>query len=331
MKLYCSKILLFFLTLNILLTSYHAHNNNKNKLYNTPHHTQTNRSLCEGDTQSLNYDNDPQMKKVMKKFQDRTSERLREYDERMKEKRQKHKEERNKNIQKIIEEDKREKSLAEKIEKGCLKCGCALGGGVLPVWGLVSGLWYATLSQHATKLALQEGIKKGLQVGLVEIKNIFRKTYVSSAVPEISVDQMLSSEKFTNGVDLYDMVKYINTMSDKFSQETYTPFFSRIGGMVKEESIDMFYKENSTNIAAVANAFEDAKAAEFALHTSSLSNTIIASVVAIVVIVLIMVIIYLILRYRRKKKNEEKSRIHKIVKSINIWFHNIDFNLMFCE
>nr|SPJ13434.1 rifin PIR protein,putative [Plasmodium sp. DRC-Itaito] len=313
MKLHYPKILLFALPLNILLILY-VHNN-KNKPSITPHYTPiyTPRVLSECDTQSSNYDKDTGMKSVMQQFVARTSHRFEEYKERMKDKRQKRKEERDKNIQKIIEKDKREKSLAEKVEKGCLKCGCALGGGVLPVWGLVSGIWYAILSQHATKLAIEKGIKKGLQVGIDEIKNIFRKTYVSSAVPEISVDQMIASGKFNNGVNFYDMVKQINTMNKEIPDSIYEQFFSRIQDIAEKETINEFNTNNGERIAAVAKAFEDGKAAEFAAKTGLLSNTIIASVVAIVVIVLVMVIIYLVLRYRRKKKMKRKAQYTKLL------------------
>ncbi|KYN92979.1 rifin, partial [Plasmodium reichenowi] len=80
-----------------------AHNN-KNKPYSTQH-TQTTRLLCECDLYMPNYDNDPQMKKVMQQFDDRASQRLREYDERLQEKRKKCKERCDKEIQKIILKD----------------------------------------------------------------------------------------------------------------------------------------------------------------------------------------------------------------------------------
>ncbi|SPJ08448.1 PIR protein [Plasmodium sp. DRC-Itaito] len=310
MKLHYPKILLFFFLLNILGTSYQVHNNNKPSII-TPHHTQTNRSLCECETQSSNYDKDTGMKSVMQQFEDRTSQKFQEYAERMKEKRQKHKEERDKNIQKIIEKNKMEKSLAEKVEKGCLKCGCALGGGVLPVWGLVSGLWYGTLSQHATKLAIQKGIEKGIEVGLGEIAKIVETSRGIYEIP-ITVKEMLSSGKFTNGVNLFNMFEHINTMYDRLHHR-YFQFWSVVNGIVEKEPITAFNTKNSARIAAVTDAFEKAKAAEFALHTSSLSNTITASVVTILVIVLVMIIVYLVLRYRRKKKMKKKTQYTKLL------------------
>ncbi|SPJ09689.1 rifin PIR protein,putative [Plasmodium sp. DRC-Itaito] len=314
MKLQYSNILLFVIPLNILVTS-SSNAHNKNKAYITSHQKlrYTSRVLSECDTQSSNYDKDTGMKSVMQQFVDRTSQRFEEYKERLKEKRQKRKEERDKNIQKIIEKDKMEKSLEQKIEKGCLKCGCALGGGVLPVWGLVSGIWYAILSQHATKLAIQEGIKKGLQVGIDEITKIFQGTGRGGQIPKITVKEMLSSGEFTNSVTFYDVAKHISTMSNKFPQQKYTNFFNNIDGMVRVEGMDKFNVQNGERIVAVTEAFEKAKAAEFTAKTGLLSNTIIASVVAIVVIVLVMVIIYLVLRYRRKKKMKRKAQYTKLL------------------
>ncbi|CDO61525.1 rifin, partial [Plasmodium reichenowi] len=280
---------------------------NKNNPYITPYHTSinTSRVLSECDAQSSIYDNDADIKSVKKNFDRRTSQRFEEYEERMKEKRQKRKDERDKNIEQIIEKDKMDKSLTEKIEKGCLRCGCGLGGGVLPVWGLVSGLWYGTWLQYLSGKALPAGIEAGLKEGLKQIVRIVEKTR-SVSVPQGIVEEMLSSGKFTNGVNLYDMVQYISSNMYEKLKDEYFSFWSPLNGMVIDEGLVMFNAKNSTQVAAVANAFEDGKAAEFAAHTSSLSNTIIASVVTILVIVLVMIIIYLILRYRRKKKWRKK-------------------------
>ncbi|CDO61620.1 rifin [Plasmodium reichenowi] len=304
MKLHYSKILLFFLPLNILVTSYHEYN--KNKLYITPLQTPTatSRVLSECDIQSSNYNNDEDIKSVKEIFDRQTSQRFEEYEECMKDKRQKCKEERDKNIQKIIEKDKMEKSLAEKVEKGCLKCGCALGGGVLPFWGLVSALWYATWSQYVTKTAMQKGIEAGIKEGLAQIKVIIKK-FSSSNVPEINVEKMLSSGKFTNGVNLFDMFEHISsTMYEKLVADGYSQFWMHVSGMAEFESIDMFNTNNSSNIAAVANAVEEGKAAAIAAeHAKSiyLYSAIGYSVLALLIIVLVMIIIYLVLRYRRKK------------------------------
>ncbi|CDO61575.1 rifin [Plasmodium reichenowi] len=167
MKVHYINILLFALPLNILVY-------NKNKPSITTHHIPIYKSrvLSECDVQSSIHDKDADMKSVKEIFDRQTSQRFQEYDERMKDKRQKRKEERDENIKKIIQKDKMDKSLVEKIEKGCLRCGCALGGGVLPVWGLVSGLWYATLLQHVTKMATDAGIQKGISTVVAQLKDL---------------------------------------------------------------------------------------------------------------------------------------------------------------
>ncbi|ETW39110.1 hypothetical protein PFTANZ_00172 [Plasmodium falciparum Tanzania (2000708)] len=137
MKLHYSKILLFLLPLNILLTLHQVHS--KNKPYMTQRLTQTNRSLCESDTESSIYDNDEEINSVKEIFERQMSQRFEEYEERMITQRQKRKEQRDKNIQKIIHKDKMEKNVEEKIEKGCLMCGCGLGS-VAGSVGLFGGI-----------------------------------------------------------------------------------------------------------------------------------------------------------------------------------------------
>ncbi|SPJ08238.1 rifin PIR protein,putative [Plasmodium sp. DRC-Itaito] len=313
MNLQYSKILLFFLQLSILVTSYV--NTNK-KPHTTPHHTPryTSRVLSEGDTQSSNYDKDTGMKSVMQQFVDRTSQRFKEYEERMKEKRQKRKEERDKNIQKIIEKDKKEKSLAQKIEKGCLRCGCGLGGGVLPVWGLVSGLWYATWSQYLSAKALPAGIKKGIEEGLKQIVQIVARSRGTYDNPITAAD-MLASGKFTKSVTLYDMVKHISTMYEKLNRNYYN-FWSPLDDIVKSETIDMFNTNNSAQVAAVEKAFAEGKAAAIAADHAEYAHLYSAigySFLAILIIVLVMIIIYLVLRYRRKKKMKKKAQYTKLL------------------
>ncbi|CDO61915.1 rifin, partial [Plasmodium reichenowi] len=273
------------------------------------------RVLSEYETQSSIYDKDAEMKPVKENFDRQTSQRFEEYEERMKDKRQKRKEQRDKNIQEIIEKDKMEKSLAEKVEKGCLKCGCALGCGVLPVWGLVSGLWCATLSQYLSAKALPAGIKKGIEVGLAEIVKILKNTYTGD-VPQNIVEYMLSSGKFTKSVNLFDMFQYISdNMYDKLYPDGYS-FWMKVSGITKDISITKFNRMHNANVAAVARAVEEGKAAEIAsVHAEStyLYSAIGYSVLAILIIVLIMIIIYLVLRYRRKKKMNKKAQYTKLL------------------
>ncbi|ETW32015.1 hypothetical protein PFFCH_00541 [Plasmodium falciparum FCH/4] len=167
---YC-KVLLFSLPLNIL-----AHS--KNKPYITPRHTPntTSRVLSECDINTSIYHNDPDMKSVKENFDRQTSQRFEEYNERMQEKRRKCKEQCDKDIQGIIVKDKMEKSLTEKVEKGCLMCGCGLGSvaGSIGLFGEVAiNIWKpvaldaaitAALNANAVKIA-EAANSAGIQAG----------------------------------------------------------------------------------------------------------------------------------------------------------------------
>ncbi|SOS76936.1 rifin [Plasmodium sp. gorilla clade G1] len=315
MKLHYTKILVFSFSLNILMLSSYAHN--KNKIYIKSHTpTTTSRVLSECDLYMSSYDNDPDMKSVKENFDRQTSQRFEEYEKRMSEKRLKCKEQCDKDIQKIILKDKIEKSFAEKVEKGCLKCGCGLGA-VAPVWGLVSGLWYATWSQYVSAKIFEESIKKGLEVGLAQIMNLTRSLHPGADLPNIAVTQMLSSGNFSNNVTLFDMAKHINdVMYNTLDNAGYNAFCNVISSMAKR-SVNSFNVTYRTYSEAVTQAVTQGKSNAINTltpTTNALTTAIIASIVAIVVIVLVMIIIYLILRYRRKKKMKKKQQYTKLLK-----------------
>ncbi|SOV78685.1 rifin PIR protein, putative [Plasmodium reichenowi] len=315
MKLHYIKILLFVIPLNILLTSYQV--NTHKKPHSIPHHTPKyiSRVLSECDIQSSNYNNDEDIKSVKESFDDRTSQRFEEYKERMKEKRQKRKEKRDRNVEEIILKDKMDKSLSEKIEKGCLKCGCALGGGVLPVWGLVSGLWYATWSQYVTQTALQAGIEAGISAAIQGVKS----TFDLHVIGDVALDKIFTAKTFKDQMFLVGkIVGEYNTMCDNGSLSTNT-FFNSIGTNCQNnipkaiETITARASKVAAEAGQAAKSAETDVAASYTSTTSSLTTSITASVVAIVVIVLIMVIIYLVLRYRRKKKMNKKAQYAKLL------------------
>ncbi|SOS81786.1 PIR protein, putative [Plasmodium sp.] len=294
--------------------------NNKTKPYITPHAPSiTSRVLSECDLYMTNYDNDPDMKSVKENFHRKTSQRFEEYNERMKDKRQKCKEQCDKDIQKIILKDKVEKSLALKVEKVCLMCACGLGGGVGPVWGLVSGLWYATWSQYVAtivpKAATDAGIAEGVKVGLVKVKEIaigaLRNTI---SIPELKVGDIITAGHFTDGVSLDGVLKAMDTfMLETFDESPYAAFSTWVQAIANPSKLKSF----SAEAAEITKAFTDAKTGiltKTGNATSSLTTAITASIIAIVVIVLVMVIIYLILRYFRKKKMKKKLQYTKLLK-----------------
>ncbi|CDO62001.1 rifin [Plasmodium reichenowi] len=182
MKVHYINILLFAFPLNILVNSH------KKK--------PSTRLLCECDLYLPNYDSDQEMTDVMENFSKQTQQRFHEYDDRMKEKRKQCKEQCDKECQKIILKDKLEKelmdkfatlqtdiqseaiptcvcekSLADKMEKECLKCTQNLGGIVAPSSGVLAGIaegalyaWKPGALDAAIKAAIAKGADKILAV-----------------------------------------------------------------------------------------------------------------------------------------------------------------------
>ncbi|CDO61930.1 rifin [Plasmodium reichenowi] len=304
MKLHYTKILLFVIPLIILVNSPYK------KPHITPHHTQTNRSLCECGIESSNYYKDTGMRSVMQQFVERTSQRLRKYDKRMKDKRQKRKEERDKNIQKIIEKDKMEKSLAEKVEKGCLRCGCALGGGVLPVWVLANGLWYATWSQYFTKTATQKGIEAGVKWGFEGLRDFHG---LDKLISISEIENLINPTNYADSMTYITFIKEVEKTKCVGAAQNSIAFCNaaKQQGIAKLTERAAQFADNAAHIAKIT---EECVLEEGTSATSSLTTAITASIITIVVIVLIMVIIYLILRYERKKKMKKKLQYKKLLK-----------------
>ncbi|CDO62026.1 rifin [Plasmodium reichenowi] len=316
MKLHYSKILLFALLLNILLKSL-SNVYNKNKPYIKPHYTPitTSRVLSECDTRSSIYDKDADMKSVKRHFDQQTSQRFEEYDERMQEKRQKRKEERDKNIEKIIEKDKMDKSLAEKIEKGCLSCGCGLGGVAASV-GLFGGFgtygWKISATTAAIQAAKQAGIQAGIEEAIVKIKGL--SIIRSSSLVEI-LPNFINESNYNTIPGLVDAVTAaIN--STKNSCPNYGGPMDQACNAIKTNSTYFFRpiaEAGQKATAATTESVETTKLGEVASTSTYSYSAIGYAVLAILIIILVMIIIYLILRYRRKKKMKKKDQYTKLL------------------
>ncbi|CDO62104.1 rifin [Plasmodium reichenowi] len=366
MNVHCINILLFALPLNIL--EYKI-----NKPHITPRHTHTNRSLCECELYALaNYDNDPQMKEVMDNFNKQTQQRFEKYDDRMVDKRKECKDKCDKEIQKIILKDKLEKqmekqlttleakidtndiptcvcekSIADKMEKGCLRCAGVLGG-TLPELGLMGGTALYTLSQlkpaalfAATKYAMAQGLVKGVSAG-----NTLGMKIVTAGLRALGVEELgiKSLESFFPKGYIIDVSSVAKTIADKHGQicaikitNDASTMCEQIGAKIGTHLPGGKYgppaKDAVTpkleGILGKAKLSAGAEASEVISTTSSniiteetalieggfnsTITSIYAAIIAIVVIVLIMVIIYLILRYRRKKKMKKKLQYIKLL------------------
>ncbi|SOV83743.1 PIR protein [Plasmodium reichenowi] len=346
MKVHYINILLFALPLNILENS-----PQKNPSI-TERHTQNNKLLCECELYSpANYDSDPEMKEVMQQFEDRTTQRFHEYDNRMKTTRQKCKDKCDKESQKIILKDKLEKelteklstlqtdiqsdaiptcicekSIADKVEKGCLKCGGILGA-AMPELGSIGGTalytlkeWLIAATGEATDLATQAATKAATQEGVKAVKlaiNIWNKDFIYDGVFDLT--PIVKESNFNCPTALLERARNL------FVKDCITDVVQQRRSVFCNSTI---YEGGEKAFNSFTQAGIDAYNVEFALQKEALektnlaavntayggyNTTIIASIVAIVVIVLIMVIIYLILRYRRKKKMKKKLQYIKLL------------------
>ncbi|KNC35058.1 rifin [Plasmodium falciparum RAJ116] len=360
MKVHYINILLFALPLNILVGSPHK------KPSITPH-TQTNRLLCECELYApTNYDNDPEMKAVMQDFDRQTSERFHEYDERMKTTRQKCKDKCEKDIQKIILKDKMEKqmaqqlttletkidtndiptcicekSVADKVEKTCLKCAGVLGGGVAPGWGFLSGIvytgWKAAALAAAKELAEKSGAAKGLaagaQAGIKALLNRLNTDFGLSTLSGKALGSFFDAKNYNDFSFIMESIysQYMEKCITSSSSDDILCFFgyrsgsSKVDAAFAYKSIGAKVKSIVTQAEGVAEATKTQVTSETTAELTAqktgvvqttymgYQTTIIASIVAILVIVLVMVIIYLILRYRRKKKMKKKLQYIKLL------------------
>ncbi|KYN93005.1 rifin, partial [Plasmodium reichenowi] len=346
--------------------------NEKNQKSTTPHTPKipTTRLLCECELYApANYDNDQEMKAVMENFSKQTEERFHEYDERMKNTRQKCKDKCDKEIQKIILKDKLEKELTEKLstlktdirseaiptciceksiadrmEKGCLRCGSVLGGGIAPTVGLLGGIgiygWKMGVPEAAAKAAAiaagkaageAAGLKAGMKSVIVALKYI-KVDELFSEIYKPFVAKNIYTEVTKLAPDIVKKYGEFCPSSGTSGPATCIEFGSNIG-MVGEgvfydtpdviipKALNLYLsdaKKSAATEAARVTTSETAtltKANVDAVNTAygSFQTAIIASIIAIVIIVLIMVIIYKILRYRRKRKMKKKLQYIKLL------------------
>ncbi|KOB87016.1 hypothetical protein PFDG_03053 [Plasmodium falciparum Dd2] len=371
MKVHYINILLFAVPLNIL-----ANTHKKSSI--TPRHIQTTRLLCECELFApQNYDNDPEMKRVMQKFHDRTTQRFQEYDERLQEKQQICKDKCDKEIQKIILKDKIEKelnekfsllhtdiqsddiptcicekSMADKVEKTCLKCTQNLGGIVAPSSGVLAGIaegalyaWKPKALAAAIAAALETNAAKisaaanaaGKAAGLDAVIEGIKDVFITDNLTRTTLQSFFISTPYA---DVSNVIEIITTKKNEFCglqdtlgtdmcQKIYINLGTRLPNgnpfLTDTTAISLKAQEIVTHAKEAA---ADANAAESANVTAQLTTeqttainttymgyqtTIIASIIAIVVIILIMVIIYFILRYRRKKKLKKKLQYIKLL------------------
>ncbi|SCM18840.1 PIR protein, putative [Plasmodium sp.] len=375
MKVHYINILLFSLPLNILVSS----KRNPYITHNTPNTKpiRAHRTLCECELYSLsNYDNDPEMKEVMQQFDRQSSQRFLEYDEHMQEKRRKCKEQCDKDIQKIILKDRIEKelteklstletnigtndiptcvcekSIADKMEKTCLRCGQNLGG-MVPGLGLIGGAalysinaWKAAALVAAKEAAEKAGIAAGeaarIKTGIdavisglrttLPIENlgfgpfkylIHGKTYTDAKLISDAINLHYTTKCITlrnvpgintSMCDILEKVGFVG--GEGLGNNIGTPESIKIAVQVIVSDAERAAALKAGEVTASKTAaVEAAKKGAIDATYVTFHTAVSASIVAILIIVLIMVIIYLILRYRRKKEMKKKLQYIKLLK-----------------
>ncbi|ETW58005.1 hypothetical protein PFMC_06096 [Plasmodium falciparum CAMP/Malaysia] len=314
------------------------------------------------------------MKAVMQGFDRQTSERFHEYDERMKTTRQKCKDKCDKEIQKIILKDKLEKqmeqqlitletkidtgdiptcicekSMADKMEKDCLRCTYGLGT-LAPTVGLIGAVavhaWKPTALKAAIAAALEANnaniLAAANAAGIQAGKNVVIQVLKSFRVQDVCPEIFKSILKISHYNEVINFARSINmeygatcTSLDKnivpsleckefqikfgifrIDGNPGPPSASAIPEIVGEivEGAKATAETTKTQVAAAKTATIKATQ-EKAIEAASMQlyTAIGYSITAILIIVLIMVIIYLILRYRRKKKMKKKLQYIKLL------------------
>ncbi|EWC79171.1 surface antigen [Plasmodium falciparum UGT5.1] len=345
MKVHYINILLFALPLNILE---HNQRNHKSPTQHTPKIPNT-RLLCECELYIANYDNDPQIKSVMDNFNKQTEQRFHEYDNRMQENRQKCKKKCDKVIQKIILKDKIEKelseklatlqthiqsdsipacvcekSVADKIEKGCLKCGGVFGG-IAPSVSLLGGIgqlglnvWKTAAIKAATKEAIAEATDAATQAGVDAVVSKLKELLITWVGKDaLDLSPIVSKSNFKYPTVLLERAKELFGEACSNGKGGTTSFCNSYIYYSGENTFHPIAQVGATTydttFASQKPLLEAAKVGAVESTYGSCQTAIIASIVTIVVIVLIMVIIYLILRYRRKKKMKKKLQYIKLL------------------
>ncbi|SOS76763.1 PIR protein [Plasmodium sp. gorilla clade G1] len=330
MRIHYINMFLFSLMFNILQN---VHKNHYNTTLHTPNTTKitTTRLLCECELYApSNYNNDPEMKQIMDNFHHQTQQRFHEHEERTIKNREKCKEQCEKDIQKLILKEKIqkelteklsalqidisthdiptcvcEKSLADKTEKFCLKCGYGLGG-ALTSWEIFGYTGIYGWANYAALLAHEAGVKAGIKAVL----DMFSTYPGLNRLPGVDLTKMINGSNFNIPMELVNIVKGLsNKLCDSSNANVFCAFTNLEG-----QNVVSFANSASNAGITQASSVQAPKVTFIETTTANLSYNMIVSGITIFVIVLVMIIIYLILRYRRKKKMKKKLQYIKLLK-----------------
>ncbi|ETW44314.1 hypothetical protein PFNF135_01346 [Plasmodium falciparum NF135/5.C10] len=289
------------------------------------------------------------MKRVMQQFVDRTTQRFQEYDEKLQEKRQICKDKCDKEIQKIILKDKLEKelmdkfatlhtdvqsdaiptcvcekSIADKVEKGCLRCGSILGA-AMPELGAMGAMalytlnqWSITATADAIAAAEKAATDLATQAGMREVVLKIEQFLTNFSKPAVDLKPIVTSSTYNNGAILHENAMKLASSSCHFGPTKRTTTFCSTIQYGEITNFGQYAKAGTTTFQETLTTETPVLQARYtaAVKTAygGYQTAIIASIVAILIIVLVMIIIYLFLRYRRKKKMKKKLQYIKLLK-----------------
>ncbi|EWC85262.1 hypothetical protein PFNF54_05938 [Plasmodium falciparum NF54] len=220
-----------------------------------------------------------------------------------------------------------EKSIEDKVEKGCLRCGSILGA-AMPELGSVGGsllyalnTWKPAAIIAAKEAALAEATDLATQAGIdtvvaqLKIEGLLASFTVKQRLVDLS--SIVTSSTYNNGAILHKSAMELASSYCHFEGTQSTPPFCSTIKYGQTTNFVRYAKAGSaafkTEFASKSATLTKAKVGAVEATYGGYHISIISSIVAIVVIVLIMVIIYLILRYRRKKKMKKKLQYIKLL------------------
>ncbi|EWC89895.1 hypothetical protein PFNF54_01302 [Plasmodium falciparum NF54] len=211
-----------------------------------------------------------------------------------------------------------EKSMADKLEKECLKCAQNLGGIVAPSSGVLVGIaegalyaWKPTAITAAKKAALAEATDAAIEAGMnaVSLKIEELGTVFKPSEGFVNLSSIVNKLTYNNGDALVESAK--NVIGGLYSNGKggntifyNTTIHTKSGTLYVGNFGDIGRAAHDAKLASETTALTKAKVGAVESTYGGCQTAIIASVVAIIIIALVMIIIYLVLRYRRKKKKK---------------------------
>lgn len=289
------------------------------------------------------------MKALMQNFDRQTEQRFNEYEERMMKNRKKCKEQCYKDIQKIILKDKIEKelkkqlttletnietndiptcicekSVADKTEKLCLKCGYGIGSNV-PLVGLINGVtFHASVLKYAVDIGTSEGarvaVSKGMEMatqllkqripGLEDLLKSNLAGIVTKTTYNTPKDLVLALRGAVENActpSIPDFVGPLPVTCDSPLVDLPNLYLT-----VPQVAVEASKAGKEAGVAAGKVAQGKAWSTAFTWETF-LSSPLGISIIVTVCILVMLIIIYLILRYRRNKKMKKKLKYIKLL------------------